>query len=353
MGLEFNSVNDLLKVGEGSKLGNSPVVTIMGMKRTTSSFLPVSHDGEGNETYVDKIENLLGKDDGVRAEFIARKQEGIERRGQMNLIRTKINELVKKDEYSDKKKVKNFIKEDDFNKKWEKLFGRQCIIPHDLCISCPNCSLFGGWNPDVNSTKSKRKNNSKSQKTFSRIRNFDTYSLQKDDNCIVNDESVVGMKIGNQVKEDATSADSSNFHYYESVKPGVYFPFIVMIERATLFDVVSYIKAIRWADNHGYGKYSARNGKFQTEIWAVANGHPKFSILDILEKAEDIDNIEFENFKDKLDFEGTALLKDNEESVNIEIRDEEENHDNKIKSIEDLENKFEEEFKKYFEALIK
>ncbi|MCK8826433.1 type I-D CRISPR-associated protein Cas7/Csc2 [Natroniella acetigena] len=353
MKLEFNSVNELLNVGEESKLGNSPVVTIMGMKRTTSNFLPVSHDGEGNETYVDKIEGLLSRKDGVRAEFIARKQEGIERRGQMNLLRNKVNELAKKNEYADNKKIKKFIKEDDFNKQWKALFGRECVIPHNLCISCPNCSLFGGWNPDINSTKSRRKNRSKSQKTFSRVRNFDTYSIQKDDNCIVNDESVAGMKIGNQVAEDNSAATSSNFHYYEAVKSGVYFPFIVMIERATLFDVASYLKAIRWADNHGYGKYSARNGKFQTEVWALANGHPKFSILDILEKAEELDNIEYENFKDILTFEGTALLKDNQEDMEIEIRTEEDKQNKNIKSIEDLEDKFEDEFKKYFEALIK
>ncbi len=320
--LRYNDVNDLLKVGVDSKLGNTPIVTIMGMKRTTSNFLPVSHDGEGNETYIDKIENLLGENDGVRAEFISRKQEGIERRAHMNIIRREIHEIVKKDKYKDTKKVIKFIKEKDYNKKWNALFNNECIIPHKLCIACPNCSLFGGWNSGNNN------------KTFSRARSFDTYSIQKDDSCIINDESVAGMKIGNQVKEDATSADSSNFHYYETVKPGVYFPFIVMIERATLLDVASYLKAIRWADNHGYGKYSARNGKFQSEIWAVANGHPKFSVLDILESAEDIDAIRYDNFKELLEFEGEVLLKSNENSIG------------------ELENKFAEEFEKYFDLLV-
>mgnify|MGYP006285396457 CR=1 FL=1 len=320
MDLEFNDVESLLNVGENSQLGNSPVVTIMGIKRTTSNFLPVSHEGEGNETYVDTIEGLLGEDDGVRAEFIARKQEGIERRGHMNLIRNKITEYLVKEEYADTKKVKKANKKDDFREKWGILFGNECIIPEPLCIECPNCSLFGGWNPG------------NSKKTFSRVRNFDTYSLQTDDNCIVNDESINGMKIGNQVAEDSSKASSSNFHYYETVKPGTYFPFIVMIERATLFDVASYLKAIRWADNHGYGKYSARNGKFSTDIWAVANGHPKFSILDMLEKTKEIDNIEFENYKELLQFEGNAIYED--------------------KKIEELEDKFDKEFKKYFEALI-
>jgi len=141
----------------------------------------------------------------------------------------------------------------------------------------------------------------------------------------------------------------------------VYFPFIVIIERATLFDVASYLKAIRWADNHGYGKYSARNGKFQTDIWAVANGHPKFSILDILERVDcnEINNIKFNEFKGILDFEGTALLKDNDNSIKIEFKgsedsgENEENKDNSVKNIEELENKFESEFEKYFKILIK
>lgn len=312
MALEFNNVKSLLAVGEDSQLGNSPVITIVGMKRTTSNFLPVSHEGEGNETYVDNIENLLGEDDGVRAEFIARKQEGIERRGHLNVIRKKIKEYAKKIDGAEM---------DELNTLWNKYFDEdECIIPGDLCIKCPNCSLFGGWD------------NSSGDKTFSRVRSFDTYSIQTDEDCIVTDESVQGMKIGNQVAEDNSDAGSANFHYYETVKPGVYFPFIVMIERATLFDVASYLKAIRWADNHGYGKYSARNGKFTTDIWAVANGHPKFSILDILEKANEVDEIKLDNYKELLKFEGRTIY-DNDK-------------------IEELENKFEEEFEKYFEALI-
>lgn len=341
MGLKFNNIDSLLKVGEESQLGNSPVITIVGMKRTVGNFLPVSHEGEGNETYVDKVEGLLGKNDGVRAEFIARKQEGIERRGHINLIRNKINEFVKRDTYTDNKKVKKFFKEDDFNKQWKALFGNECVIPHSLCIACPNCSLFGGWN------------SGNSKKTFSRVRSFDTYSIQTDDDCIVNDETINGMKIGNQVAEDSSKATSSNFHYYETVKAGVYFPFLVMIERATLFDVAAYLKAIRWADNHGYGKYSARNGKFQTEIWGISNGHPKFSILDILEEAEGLDSIEFENFKKLLEFEEEAILKDNEDEIEIQIEGEKDSEDNNIQSIEELEDKFEEEFKKYFDQLIK
>lgn len=345
MSLKFNDIKNLLNVGEESQLGNSPIITIVGMKRTTSNFLPVSHEGEGNETYVDKVEKLLNGEDGVRAEFIARKQEGIERRGHMNLIRNKIKEYLSKDRYSGK--VEEINKKELLNDKWKKLFGRKCIIPHDLCISCPNCSLFGGWNSDIKSTKSKRENNSKSQKTFSRVRNFDTYSVQTDD-CIVNDESVQGMKISNQVAEDNKKATASNFHYYESVKPGVYFPFIVMIERATLFDVASYLKAIRWADNHGYGKYSARNGKFQSEIWAIANGHPKFSVLDILEKAEQVEAINFENFSELLEFEGNALFKDNGKKIKLNVGEDKK----EITDIADLEKQFEDEFEKYFKLLI-
>ena len=59
------------------------VVTIVGVKTAKSRFLPVSHEGYSNETYIDKVE-LLGK---LRAEFIARKLKGIERRAHMSLFR--------------------------------------------------------------------------------------------------------------------------------------------------------------------------------------------------------------------------------------------------------------------------
>src|SRR5215218_8152880 len=59
------------------------IVTIVGVKTAQSRFLAVSHEGESNETYVDKIE-LLNK---VRAEFIARKMKGTERRAAMRLFR--------------------------------------------------------------------------------------------------------------------------------------------------------------------------------------------------------------------------------------------------------------------------
>ena len=58
-------------------------VTIVGIKTTAGRFLPVSHEGDSNETYVDKVD-LLGK---TRAEFIARKLKGIERRMHMRLFR--------------------------------------------------------------------------------------------------------------------------------------------------------------------------------------------------------------------------------------------------------------------------
>ncbi|TDX59023.1 type I-D CRISPR-associated protein Cas7/Csc2 [Orenia marismortui] len=327
--LKFKDVSSLKKVGKESEVIKSPVITIVGMKRTIGNFLPVSHDGEGNETYIDKVEHLLGKRDGVRAEFIARKQEGIERRAHMNIIRDKFIEYLDKDGYKNNDKVETANKEDDFNEKWKKIFGWNCIIPNDLCISCPNCSLFGGWNSD---SKAEKNNLSKSSKTFSRVRSFDTYSIQSGNECIITDESINGMKIGNQVAEDNSKATASNFHYYETVKAGVYFPFIVMIERATLFDVASYLKAIRWADNHGYGKYSARNGKFQTKIWAIGNGNPKFSILDILEQAKEIDEIKVDNFKELIKFEGNTIYEDSK--------------------IEELEDEFDEQFKEYFEDLI-
>jgi len=59
------------------------VVTIAGIKTVKTRFLPVSHEGQGIETYVDKLE-LLERN---RAEFISRKLKGIERRAHMSLFR--------------------------------------------------------------------------------------------------------------------------------------------------------------------------------------------------------------------------------------------------------------------------
>jgi hypothetical protein len=60
-----------------------------------------------------------------------------------------------------------------------------------------------------------------------------------------------------------------------------------MIESPTLLDVAAYIHAIRRADAHGYGKYSGSHGKFTTDLYVVATGYPKFSVLDMLAWADD------------------------------------------------------------------
>ena len=85
---ELTSVDLLIPVQEGKKMALPPhmtskIVTIVGIKTAQSRFLPVSHEGESNETYVDKVE-LLGK---MRAEFIARKMKGTERRSAMRIFR--------------------------------------------------------------------------------------------------------------------------------------------------------------------------------------------------------------------------------------------------------------------------
>ena len=58
---------------------------------------------------------------------------------------------------------------------------------------------------------------------------------------------------------------------------------LLIIESPTLLDVVGYLTSVKLADQHGYGKYSANNGKFKTEFLAMATGYPIFSVLDMLE----------------------------------------------------------------------
>jgi hypothetical protein len=233
------------------------VVTIIGVKTTKSRFLPVSHEGHGIETYIDKVD-LLGK---TRAEFIARKLKGIERRAHMTLFR----ELV----------------EQHTNDGWQAFFaakfGKECVVPDGLCIACWNCSLFGGLEAGRGAT-------------FSRIRYFDTYSEEDVVECVAMLESEEGMGIGNVIFEDINKPRTAEtYHLYEYVKAGTRFPFITIIESPTLLDVAGYLWAVRRADEHGYGKYSANHGKFDTEFLAISTGYPRFSVLDMLEWMEEGD----------------------------------------------------------------
>jgi len=246
------------------------VVTIVGVKTTTSRFLPVSHAGYSIETYVDKVD-LLGK---TRAEFIGRKLKGIERRAHMSMFR----EMV----------------EAETGSGWQDFFKSQfrrekeCTIPDGLCIACWNCSLFGGLEAGKGAT-------------FSRIRYFDTFSVEDAAECIQTDDSPEQMAIGNTVGEDlSVERGEASFHRYEYVKAGTRFPFITIIETPTLLDVAGYLASVKLADMHGYGKYSANHGKFETKFLAVSTGYPLFSVLNMLGWME---NNKLTDFKDKLKFE--------------------------------------------------
>jgi CRISPR type I-D-associated protein Csc2 len=239
------------------------VVTVVGLKTTAARFLPVSHEGHSNETYIDKVD-VVGKQ---RAEFIARKLKGIERRAHMALFR----------------ELAAGVNNGDWRPFFEEHFGDVCVIPDGLCIACWNCALFGGLDA------------AGQRATFSRVRYFDTYSVEETLECVSMLESEEGMGIGNQVYEDmvadkagqARGRGAETYHLYEYVKAGTHFPFITIIESPTLLDVTGYLHAVRRADAHGYGKYSANHGKFDTQCLAVATGYPRFSVLDMLQWADE------------------------------------------------------------------
>jgi len=234
-------------------------VTVVGIKRTTARFLPVSHEGDSNETYVDKVD-VLGT---TRAEFIARKLKAIERRAHMRLFRDLTEQHAG----------------GTWKKHFEAWFGRACEIPNSLCTLCWNDSLFGSLETD----KVKGA-------TFSRIRYFDTYSIEPAEDCIARLGSDEGMAIGNTVGEDLSKGrGDSSLHYYEYVKPDTHFPFITIIENPTLLDIAGLVNAITAADVRGYGKYSANSGKFDTDVLAVSTGVPRFSVLKMLEWAKEYD----------------------------------------------------------------
>lgn len=258
---ELSPVDQLIPVQQGNKSSlpshmTNRLVSIVGVKTVQSRFLAVSHEGESNETYVDKVE-LMGK---VRAEFIARKMKGTERRSAMRIFR----ELA--EEYSENGWEETF-------KSW---FGTKqpCRIPNALCTLCWNDSLFGSLEAGRGAT-------------FARVRYFDTFSLEDAAECIASTSSEEGLAIGNTVDEDLSrDRGSASLHYYEYIKAGTHFPFITVIESPTLLDISGILNAISAADSRGYGKYSANSGKFSTDVLAVSTGLPKFSILDMLAWAD-------------------------------------------------------------------
>jgi CRISPR type I-D-associated protein Csc2 len=283
-------------------------VSIVGLKTATTRFLPVSHEGYSTDTYIDRVDVV----DANRAEFIGRKMKGIERRAHMSMFRELLEDLSGK----------------SWQDAFQQFYGKECIIPDGLCLACWNCSLFGGLEAGKGAT-------------FSRIRYFDTFSVEPTELAVAMEGSDEGMAIGNTVSEDLSKKrGSDSYHQYEYVKAGTHFPFITIIENPTYLDVIGYLKAVKIADIHGYGKYSANHGKFDTQFLAVSTGFPRFSVLDMLEWAGNdysIGNIvtKFDTDSSDIEFEGNT-------SEPITILGAE---------IEDMTSNLAEEFKEYLDII--
>jgi len=251
----FRPLDDELIFEKGKLKNLNPifkgrVFTVVGIRRTTSRFMPVSHLGFSNESYVDK-DTVLGE---KRAVFIRRKQKAIERRMHMKILRREFENLYGKKSWKDV---------------WKENFTMECEIPNNLCVVCPNCSLFGALRAGE-------------QAWYSKSRYFDTYSIEPASTCIASKESDEGMGLGNQVYESPEEArGAETFFYYEYVKPNTHFPFITMILEPTELDVSGYLIAHSLANKQGFGQYSAVQGKFDSKILGVALGYPKFSVLDM------------------------------------------------------------------------
>ena len=284
------------------------VVTIVGVKTAVSRFLPVSHEGHSNETYVDKVENLGGRS---RAEFLTRKMKGIERRMHIALFRELATTI---------------------DNGWEQFFRAHfndtiCVIPDGLCVACWNCSLFGAL--DARGQMA----------TFTRIRYFDSYSLEAVEDCVGSMDNEE-MGIGNQVYEDLMAdkggkqrgRGAETYHLYEYVKAGTRFPFITMIESPTGLDVASMLHVPSVAQTFTVmANTNANHGKFNTEFLAVATGYPRFSVLNMLADME-------EGKEMNLIFDGFA---GGHSPVVLEEKED----------IEELAGTLESEFEQYVEAL--
>ncbi|MDI3508331.1 MAG: hypothetical protein PWP48_399 [Clostridiales bacterium] len=313
---QMNELKDVLEpqpFGNGGKKIAKPsmvkkVATIIGVKTTASRFIPVSHEGYSTDTYIDRVD-IFGVN---RAEFIGRKQKGIERRAHMTMFRELLENMS--------------------GQKWEdvfkKYFGDTCIIPDDLCLACWNCSLFGGLEAGKGAV-------------FSRIRYFDTYSIEPAEFAVAMEGSEEGMAIGNTVSENLSAKrGSDSYHQYEYVKAGTHFPFIAIIENPTLLDVIGYIRAVRIADNQGYGKYSANHGKFDTQFLAVSTGYPRFSVLDMIEWAGE--DYSIKNVLDMFNGKKPGVEFDTVTDVPIALYGDE---------IDEMAQLLSREFKMYFEML--
>lgn len=246
-------------------------VTIVGLRTATTRFVPKSHEGFSNEAYVDK-EWILGD---KRAAFTARKQKATERRSHMRLLRQHLDgpaQLAGKADSKGKFEEKDRKIVLTANEDWH------CELPHLLCLRCPNCTLFGGLRPGSQFA------------LLARARYQDSFSLEPTRLCVANEESdsgdmgVDGMAIGNTQSERLHSArSSSSFFYYEYVRPGTHFPFVLTILDPSVLDVAGTLAAIDLASVTGYGSYSSNQGKFRTHLLGLAIGLPRFSVLDMID----------------------------------------------------------------------
>lgn len=252
------------------------VATVIGLRTTTTRFVPKSHEGFSNEAYVDK-EWILGE---KRAAFTARKQKATERRSHMRLLRQYADagsavagRLDKNGKFETEAKAIKL----DVAEPW------RCEIPHELCLRCPNCTLFGGLRPGTQFA------------LLARARYQDSFSLEPTRLCVANEESdagdmgIDGMAIGNtQMERLEAKRSSSSFFYYEYVRPGAHFPFVLTLLDPSILDVAGILTAIEFAAMTGYGSYSSNQGKFRTHVLALGTGMPRFSVLDMLEWTQDL-----------------------------------------------------------------
>lgn len=245
-------------------------VTLAGIMTSLSRFVPKSHEGFSNEAYVDK-EWILGY---KRVAFTARKLKASQRRAHIRLMREHLS--------ANRSLTGNADAKGKFETSGKEIAtGKQqswtCELPDKLCLRCPNCTLYGGLRPGSQFA------------LLSRARFQDSFSFEPTVACVANDESntgdmgIDGMGIGNTQFETLTSTrSSSSFFYYEYVRPGTHFPFVLTILDPDVLDVSGTLAAMALADSTGYGSYASNQGKFQTTVLAMALGLPRFSALDMI-----------------------------------------------------------------------
>ncbi|MEM2129831.1 MAG: type I-D CRISPR-associated protein Cas7/Csc2 [Candidatus Bathyarchaeia archaeon] len=173
-----------------------------------------------------------------------------------------------------------------------------CATPDHQCMNCYNCFTYGG----VIAIKDK------TQAIKSRIKPITSFSLQSDEEALIDEEEFHNIVHTDFRMEQAEKGEQKKPSLYTMllIKPGTIFPFIDIIFNPTKFDLALYLETLRRADIMGYGSRSSLLGTMETRILAITD-NLQVSHKDLLcrIKVDDAGNVDATELKRLF---GTAVV---------------------------------------------